>query len=86
MPKPTFSHQESIEDKPGVWRIGANDLEDFIAEAYRKTASVLRPGVWGIWRKAVTDDWAASGVSIMLGLAWCSVFVGTGECGGRGRR
>jgi excisionase family DNA binding protein len=28
----------------GAWRIGANDVEDFIAEAYRKTAERITAG------------------------------------------
>jgi excisionase family DNA binding protein len=28
----------------GVWRIGANDLEDYIAEAYRRTAERVAAG------------------------------------------
>jgi len=28
----------------GVWRIGANDIEDFIAEAYRKTGERVAAG------------------------------------------
>ncbi|MET3142525.1 UNVERIFIED_ORG: excisionase family DNA binding protein [Arthrobacter sp. UYEF2] len=28
----------------GVWRIGAHDLEDYIAEAYRKTAGRIAAG------------------------------------------
>jgi excisionase family DNA binding protein len=28
----------------GVWRIGANDLEDYIAEAYRRTAERIAAG------------------------------------------
>lgn len=28
----------------GVWRIGANDIEDFIAEAYRRTAERIAAG------------------------------------------
>jgi hypothetical protein len=27
-----------------VWRIGANDIEDFIAEAYRRTAERIAAG------------------------------------------
>ncbi|MFB9651923.1 helix-turn-helix domain-containing protein [Pseudarthrobacter oxydans] len=28
----------------GVWRIGANDIEDYIAEAYRRTAERIAAG------------------------------------------
>jgi excisionase family DNA binding protein len=28
----------------GVWRIGANDIEDYIAEAYRRTAEHIATG------------------------------------------
>ncbi|MHA7289542.1 helix-turn-helix domain-containing protein [Arthrobacter sp. MDT3-24] len=28
----------------GLWRIGANDIEDFIAEAYRQTAERIATG------------------------------------------
>lgn len=28
----------------GVWRIGASDIEDFIAEAYRRTAERIAAG------------------------------------------
>lgn len=28
----------------GAWRIGVNDVEDFIAEAYRKTAERIAAG------------------------------------------
>ena len=28
----------------GVWRIGANDIEDYIAEAYRRTAEHIAAG------------------------------------------
>lgn len=28
----------SSQDNRGVWRIGMNDVEDFIAEAYKRTA------------------------------------------------
>jgi hypothetical protein len=28
----------------GLWRIGANDIEDFIAEAYRRTAELITAG------------------------------------------
>ncbi|MBE4719854.1 helix-turn-helix domain-containing protein [Pseudarthrobacter sp. AB1] len=28
----------------GVWRIGANDIEDFITEAYRRTAERIAAG------------------------------------------
>ncbi|MFB0839979.1 helix-turn-helix domain-containing protein [Arthrobacter sp. E44] len=31
----------------GVWRIGVNDVEDFIAEAYRKTAERIAAGDLG---------------------------------------
>lgn len=28
----------------GIWRIGANDIEDYIAEAYRRTAERIAAG------------------------------------------
>jgi excisionase family DNA binding protein len=28
----------------GLWRIGANDIEDYIAEAYRRTAERIAAG------------------------------------------
>ncbi|CCQ45885.1 DNA binding, excisionase family domain protein [Pseudarthrobacter siccitolerans] len=28
----------------GVWRIGANDIEDYIAEAYRRTVERIAAG------------------------------------------
>ena len=28
----------------GIWRIGANDIEDFITEAYRRTAERIAAG------------------------------------------
>jgi excisionase family DNA binding protein len=31
----------------GVWRIGINDIEDFITEAYRKTAERIAAGDLG---------------------------------------
>ena len=31
----------------GAWRIGVNDVEDFIAEAYRKTAERIAAGDLG---------------------------------------
>ena len=35
---------EATQDKRGIWRIGAADIEDFIAEAYRRTAERVASG------------------------------------------
>ncbi|MDQ1058433.1 hypothetical protein QFZ23_002334 [Arthrobacter globiformis] len=32
------------QDTRGVWRIGASDIEDYIAEAYRRTAERIAAG------------------------------------------
>jgi hypothetical protein len=39
-----FLQQLSRQDNRGLWRIGANDIEDYIAEAYRRTAERIAAG------------------------------------------
>lgn len=44
MPKQTIPTAESRQDKRGIWRIGATDIEDFVTEAYRRTADRIAAG------------------------------------------
>ena len=39
-----FSQPESCQDNRGLWRIGLQDLEDYIAEAYRRPAAHIASG------------------------------------------
>lgn len=43
-PNKRFLQCKSRQDKRGIWRIGASDIEDFIAEAYRRTADRIAAG------------------------------------------
>ena len=44
MPKQTIPTAGSRQDNRGMWRIGRQDLEDYIAEAYRRTAERIAAG------------------------------------------
>jgi hypothetical protein len=44
MPKQTIPTAESRQDNRGVWRIGVRDLEDYIDDAYRRTAERVASG------------------------------------------
>jgi hypothetical protein len=44
MLKQTIPTGACRQDNRGVWRIGANDVEDFIAEAYLRTAERIAHG------------------------------------------
>lgn len=44
MPIQTTLPAESRQDKRGLWRIGRQDIEDYIAEAYRRTAQRIAAG------------------------------------------
>ncbi|MFD0047024.1 hypothetical protein ACFVGV_17720 [Pseudarthrobacter scleromae] len=44
MPKQTTLTAESRQDDRGVWRIGESDIEDYIEEAYRRTAERIAAG------------------------------------------
>lgn len=40
----TFAPCRSSQDNRGVWRIGRQDIEDYITEAYRRTAERIAAG------------------------------------------
>lgn len=44
MPKQTIPTAELRQDNRGVWRIGVNDIEDFVDAAYRRTAWRIAAG------------------------------------------
>ena len=44
MPVQTIPTREKSQDNRGVWRIGANDIEDFVTEAHRRTAERIAAG------------------------------------------
>ncbi|TQJ36754.1 hypothetical protein FBY36_4062 [Arthrobacter sp. SLBN-122] len=52
MPKQALPTAGSRQDKRGLWRIGRQDLEDYIAEAYRRTGERIAAG-------EITDDGVA---------------------------
>lgn len=43
-PNKRFLQCKSGQDNRGVWRIGANEIEELIAEAYRRTAERIAAG------------------------------------------
>jgi hypothetical protein len=43
-PNARSSHPEPCQDNRGLWRIGVQDFEDFITEAYRQTADSIASG------------------------------------------
>ena len=44
VPEQTIPTSEKSQDNRGVWRFGASDIEDYIAEAYRRTAERIAAG------------------------------------------
>lgn len=44
MPKQTIPTAESRQDNRGVWRIGRGDVEEYLEQAYQRTAEKTASG------------------------------------------